>query len=141
MENLQPYYDIVEKFIASLGIDVATCRGEKPGQWNLVKGSAPVWIDVFYIENEKRSYFQVMSPICNMPTGNQATFMQELLETNHTLFGVAFTKYNDTIYIKMIREVRGLDYDEASDMIFRTGNYADHYDDQLAQKYGVKRSF
>ena len=140
MENLQPYYDIVEKFIANLGVDPAGCRGDKPGQWNLVKGSAPVWIDIFYLENEKRSYFQVMSPICYIPDSNQAMFMQELLETNHQLFGVAFTKYRDVIYIKMIREVRGLDSDEASDMIFRIGNYADHYDDQLIQKYGAKRT-
>lgn len=66
MENLQPYYDLVESVIESFGINATECRGDKSGMWKMYKGSAEVWIDVWYIEKEQRSYFQVMAPV--MPT-------------------------------------------------------------------------
>lgn len=137
MENLTSYYSIVEKCIAGLGIDAAGCRGEKPGQWNLRKGSALVWVDVMYIEKEQRAYYQVMAPVMPLPKGDLTAFYQELLEINYGFYGVAFVKYENYIYIKIIREADGLDENEALAMLNRVGNYADHYDDELKAKYGV----
>ena len=136
--NLQQYYDMVDNIIKSLGVDPAACKSETPGQWNLKKGSAPVWIDVWQVQNEERGYFQVMSPVCQVPVNNQHLFTKELLEINHTLYGVAFTIFKDWAYIKMIREVDGLDQKEAEAMINRVGNYADDWDDKLKAKYGLE---
>ena len=136
--NLQQYYDMVDNIIKSLGVDPAACKSETPGQWNLKKGSATVWIDVWQVQNEERGYFQVMSPVCQVPVNNQHLFTKELLEINHTLYGVAFTIFKDWAYIKMIREVDGLDQKEAEAMINRVGNYADDWDDKLKAKYGLE---
>ena len=136
--NLQTYFDMVDNIIRALGVDPAACKSETPGQWNLKKGSAPVWIDIWQVQNEERGYFQVMSPVCQVPVNNQHLFTKELLETNHTLYGVAFTIFKDWAYIKMIREVDGLDQAEAAAMINRVGNYADDYDDKLKAKYGLE---
>ncbi|MCB9230442.1 MAG: YbjN domain-containing protein [Bacteroidia bacterium] len=137
MENdLQSQYDIVEACIAKLGVDVASTRGQKPGQWSLVKGSAKVWIDLWYIEREKRAYYQVMSPVMKLPEpANRLPFFQELLELNDKLFGVSFSIYNDWTWLKVIREVDGMDENEAFAMLTRVGNYADQYDDYLIGKY------
>ena len=134
MENIEKYYELVENIIRSFGIDPAISRGDNPGQWNLQKGSAPVWIDVF--KNEQGAgYFQVMSPICSIPQNNQLEFYKEILEINHNLFGVGMTKYEDGIYLKVIRELDGLVENEIKEMFNRIGYYADQYDDYFKNKY------
>ena len=137
MENLQYYYDMVDKSISDLGVDPALCRGEKAGQWSLKKGSASVWIDIWHIEAENRGYFQALAPVMEIPASNQQEFFQELLELNYTLYGVAFVKFQNWIYVKLIREVDGLEQKEAAATINRVGWYADEYDDKLKVKYGV----
>ena len=137
MENLQYYYDMVEKSISDLGVDPAVCRGEKEGQWSLKKGSASVWIDIWHIEQENRAYFQVLAPVMQVPPANQEEFFKELLELNYTLYGVAFVKYQDWVYVKLIRECDGMEQKEAAATINRVGWYADEYDDRLKVKYGV----
>ena len=137
MENLKYYFDIVEKCISDLGVDPALCQGEKEGQWSLKKGSASVWIDVWHIDQENRAYFQVLAPVMQVPPTNQQDFFQELLELNYTFYGVSFVKHQDWIYVKLIREVDGLEQKEAAATIDRVGWYADEYDDRLKVKYGV----
>lgn len=138
MENMNQYYQMVENIIKSLGVDPAVCRGDKEGQWNLKKGSAPVWIDVFTTENNY-GYFQAMSPICEIPAVNTQAFFQEILEINHKLYGVGMTKYENWIYIKVIRELEGIDEKEMLAMFNRIGFYADDYDDYLKNKYFGQR--
>jgi hypothetical protein len=137
--SLQPYFQMVENCISALGVDPASCRGEQEGQWNLRRGSASVWVDVWNIEMEggPRGYFQCMAPVVEIPADNQAAFFKELLEINHTLYGVAFTIQSNWAYIKMIREVEGLEEAEISAMLSRVGFYADDYDDKLQAKYGT----
>ncbi|MFN0200022.1 MAG: YbjN domain-containing protein [Bacteroidia bacterium] len=137
MEDLQVYYDMVDGCIRELGVDPAICKGEKPGQWSLKRGSAPVWIDVFYDEHNKCSYFQVMAPVVKVPAVNTQAFYQEVLEIAHNLYGVGFTKFQDWLYVKAIRETEGLDASEITATMNRVGFYADQYDDELQAKYNA----
>ncbi|MBI5219387.1 MAG: YbjN domain-containing protein [Bacteroidia bacterium] len=134
MESINYYYEMVENIIRGLGVDPAVCRGEKEGQWNLQKGSAPVWIDVWTTQ-DNYGYFQAIAPVCEIPTVNTQAFYQEVLEINHQLYGVGMTKYENRIYMKVIRELDGLDQNEALAMFNRVGYYADEYDDLLKNKY------
>ncbi|MEJ0032883.1 MAG: hypothetical protein WDO15_22075 [Bacteroidota bacterium] len=52
-------------------------------------------------------YFQALALICDVPVTNQALFTKELLEINHSLYGVGFTIFRDKAYIKAIRELEG----------------------------------
>ncbi|MEN8123328.1 MAG: YbjN domain-containing protein [Bacteroidota bacterium] len=133
--DLQAFYQMVEDNISKLGVDPAVCRGEKAGQWNLKKGSANVWIDVWETEKKDYGYFQCMAPVVEIPTNNTEAFYREVLEINHNLYGVGMTKYQSWIYVKTIRELAGLDGGEMMAMINRVGNYADDYDDKLRNKY------
>ena len=137
MQDLSKYFTMVEEIIQSLGVDPSLCRGQNPGQYSLMLGSARVWIDVWYIESQSRSYFQAMSPVMRLPIlQSQHAFFQELLEINDKLYGVAFTVYNGWAWLKHIRETDGLDKSEAEAMIHRIDVYADQYDDYLKGKYG-----
>lgn len=138
MQDLTPYYQIVEECIQELGVDPVGCRGKEPGQWNLRKGSARVWIDLWHIESENRAYYQVMSPVLPIPKENVKAFYEELLLINDKLFGVAFTVHKNWAWLKVVREVEGMDHNEAMAMMVRVGKYADRYDNELADRYGVK---
>lgn len=136
MSNIDKYLPIVEAAIQQIGIDPLSCRGEKAGQWNLVKGSANVWLDIWHIEREGRAYFQAMAPVIDYKSvANKGALAEEMLQINHQLYGVAFTIYDGFAYIKVIREADGMDATEANAMIVRVGTYADQYDDYLKNKY------
>ncbi len=142
MQAISNYYAMVEEIIKDLGVDPAICRGENPGQWNLKKGSANIWVDVWQTKDKDGNlldygYLQIMAPVTEVPVNNQHLFTKDLLEINHTLYGVAFTIFKDWAYIKGIRELDGLDKGEALAMFNRVGNYSDDYDDKLRQKYGM----
>lgn len=136
--NLEDYYHIVEDAISELGVDPEGCRGKGDGQWNLRKGSAKIWLDLWHIERMRRAYFQVMSPVVPVPTSRREEFLMELLEINDRLFGVAFAVFDDWAWLKSIREVDDLDVSEAVAMLRRVGEYADQYDDLLMDKYSIR---
>ena len=139
MENLQKYYDLVENCISALGIELQTARiPDREGEWELTKGSATIWVLVQYLEQNKAAYVQVLAPIVSIPEHNLEKFYEELLEVNHTFYGVAFTKFKQWIYVKSIREAEGIDQNELFNMITRVGNYADMYDDVFSTKFGAK---
>lgn len=139
MEDLTPYYEIMEQCIAKLGIDPKICRSDsREGKWVLRKGSVQVTISIMYIEREERSYCHIVSPIMRIPDNKQEALFQELLEINDKLFGVSFSIFQKHIWLRIIRECKGLDIDEAFNMLTRVGNYADQYDDILKEKYSDK---
>ena len=133
MIDFQPYYRMVEECIRRLGVNPDNCRGDRTGQYNLSKGSASVWIDFF--ENDGRGYYQVVSPVMAIPDSNRDALYHDLLQINDALYGVAFSVYGDWVWLKAIREVDNMDADEAMAILLRIGNYADHYDDYLRQRY------
>ena len=137
--DLQSFYDVVENGIAELGVNPADCRGDNPGQWNLKKGDTVVWVDLWWIESENRPYYQVMSPIFPVPADEQTknTLFAQLLELNDTLFGVAFTVFQNNIYIKVIREADGMDKTESLSLLLRVGNYADLHRKELSEKFRI----
>lgn len=132
---MQVYYQMVDECIRSLGIDPNESRGEKEGQWNLRKGTASVWVDVFFDTHNNSGYIQVMGPVCKVPQNDTIPFYEELLQIGHNLFGVGFTKFNEWIYIKSLRETDDLQPREISAMLNRVGTYCDQYDDYFNNKY------
>ena len=139
-ENLNKYYQMVQRCIHNLGVDPEQCRGSKPGSWTLNKGSIQVWVDVWYIEREERSYLQIMSPVMKVPQLSREQLFRELLQINDRLFGVAFTVYKDTVWLKHVRETENLQESEILNTLHRVGNYADQYDDILKEKYDAERA-
>jgi hypothetical protein len=138
MKDIKYYYNLVEKVIGELGVDVASTRGDQEGTWNLQKGNVPVWVDVFDDENNKSTYVQVMAPITEIPTVGKDTFYEEVLDLAHDLFGVGFTKFENHIYLKSIREVEGLDESEFRATMNRIGTYSEEYEAHFKKYFGSK---
>ena len=135
MDNLTFYYNIVEKATAKIGLDPKKSRTRNAGKWTVTKAGIPVWIDIVYIQNENRVYFQVASPIIKMTSENKNSMALDLLTTNNLLYGVAFCINRENVFIKTIRETEGLDMNEAYSMILRVGNYSATYRKALNDKY------
>ncbi len=140
MQPIQFYFEMVERVIAEFKVDPQLCRGQQLGQWSMKIGSASMWIDVFQSKDAQGNYIdsgylQVMAPIMAVPADRQLEFFRELLEINHKLYGVGFTKFENNVYIKSIRELDGLEQSEVLSTFKRIGYYADDYDDTLKAKY------
>jgi hypothetical protein len=141
-QPIQHYYNMFEQVLVDFKVDPTTARGQAPGQWNLKLGSASVWVDVFQSKDAQGNlaqygYLQILAPVCDVPVNNQHLFTKELLEINHSLYGVAFTIFKDKAYIKSIRELQGLDVSEIRSTLDRVGIYANDWDDKLKAKYGI----
>lgn len=141
-QPIQHYYNMFEQVLGEYKIDPATARGQASGQWNLKLGSASVWVDIFQSKDAQGNlaqygYLQILAPVCDVPVNNQHLFTKELLEINHSLYGVAFTIFKDKAYIKSIRELQGLDISEIKSTLDRVGIYANDWDDKLKTKYGI----
>jgi len=139
-QPIEHYYKLIEEVLTEYKIDPATARGQQPGQWSLTLGSAGIWVDVFQSKDAQGNltqygYLQVLAFVCEVPVNNQHLFTKELLEINHTLFGVGFTIFKDQAYIKSIRELEGLDKSEVKATLDRVGIYANDWDDKLKTKY------
>ncbi len=139
--DLTEHYKMIESALFNLGVNPETSRGVIPGKWSMKKGSAEIWIDLWYDEKIDRAYFQVVAPAIPIPFENKENFFRELLEYNDKMFSVAFTIYNGWAYIKEIREVNGLDDNEVLATIHRIGTYCDKYDDLLRIKYKIAPEF
>ncbi len=140
LHPIEHYYKLIDEVLTEYQIDPAAARGQLPGQWNLKLGSASMWVDVFQSKDAQGNlvnygYFQVIAPVCDVPVNNQHLFTKELLEANHSLYGVAFTIFKEKTYIKSIRELEGLDKSEVKSTFDRVGRYADDWDDKLKSRY------
>ncbi len=133
--DLTPYYQAVEDCVTELGIDPKLCRGKHTGQWNLRKNSIEVRVDVFKKEKDKFGYFQCIAAVSKIPETRTLEFYEDVLEKSHQLFGVGLTKYKEWIYIKIIRELEGIEKTEIMNSMQRIGNYAVTLSNDFKDKY------
>lgn len=127
---------LVETSIKALGVDPAACRGQKPGQWSLIYKGATVWIDVFNLTaTPDRWYFQVMSPLVEVPDKNKEAFFQNLLEINHTMFGCWICKKEAWTYVMLLREAIDLDQNEVNATLDRVAYYSSDYQGKIKFKF------
>jgi len=135
--DLNEYAKIVEECIEELGPDPKQCRAPVPYSWSLYKGSANVRISFFKIEDE--DYIEFIAPIMLLPPANIMPLYRRLLELNHTTVGVKFSTFQDTIYLEITRQLRGMDKDETMSNITGIGNFSDEMDDKLREEFIINK--
>ncbi|GEM_PF-1496807 len=139
--NLQPYYQVVEQVIAELGAPLEQCRARDnngnviPGQWNLMKGSANVYVDVYATE-DGYAYFCIASPVMKITTPKLKELYEKLLILNHQMYAASFSINQDWVWLRILRECEGMDPHECRASFDRVGWYADKYDDELKAEFG-----
>ncbi len=141
INKLQPFYDQVERVISGLGIPAADCRTKDqngqilPGQWDLKKGSASIYVDVYQTQ-DGYAYCCVACPVLQIVTKNLQGLYEKLLTLNHQMYAASFSVHNGWGWLRILRECEGMDDKECRAMFDRVGWYADQYDDELRQNFG-----
>lgn len=122
MTDYTSYKYIIEKAIKRLGLNPAKCvKGDC--KWQLKKGE--VVLNLSFFEAYGQKHFKVEAPFSKIPTENVTNFYKELLQYNNEFNGFAFLIHDEKVFLKSVRELQGLDDNEAFTMITKVGNYAE----------------
>lgn len=124
IKDFSQYQYIVEKAIARLGVDPKKCLIRK-ANWQLKKGN--IKLNISFFEQDSLQYFKTEALIMSIPSDASVDFYKNLLEQNRTFNGLAFYIQGNQVYLKSVREVSGMDANEAFMMITKVGNYADMF--------------
>ena len=101
----------------------------------IARGSATVRINVL----EEHGVLLLIAPIMRVPEQNREAFYRRLLElsflaTSDAAF--AIDKKTDMAYLRILRRLEGLDYDEFDDLLHTIASVADEWDDKLRAQFG-----
>ena len=128
MKDFAPYQYIVEKAIARLGVDPSKCLINR-ANWQLKKGN--IRLNISFFEQGGLNFFKAEALITTVPTNADAAFYLRLLTYNAEFNGLAFYVKEDKVLLKSVREVSGMDANEAFAMITKVGNYADKFEEEF----------
>jgi hypothetical protein len=120
---------------AAAGSEVRFDPLDADGYSSVSRGSATVGINV--IEDQGILLFLVR--IMSIPQARQTELFRQLLELNYlaTSDGAfAIEKESDTVYLRALRSLTGLDYEEFEDMLHTVAAVGDEWDDKLIDEYG-----
>lgn len=138
-EILSNYKQTIEQALGQLKVDPqGALLPETAYIWKLQRGSASVYVNLFYSEKNNMPYLSVVSPLVPLPQDVRADFYEELLQLNERMFGVGYAINAGYVVLRASRECRGMDEIEAYNIINRIGYYADSHDNMLAEKYHLE---
>jgi hypothetical protein len=108
---------------------------DEAGYTQVKKGSASVGINVL----EDHGVLLFLAPVMNVPLTGRETFYRRLLElsflaTSDAAFSIDGQK--DEVYVRALRRLSGLDYEEFEDLLDTVGKVADEWDDSLKKEFG-----
>ncbi len=151
--DLQPFYDVAEDAIKTLGVDPEITRCEDAGQWILERNDIEVYLDVwqpvdhnqweYFKEEEPTAIFQVLVPVCHIPEkeSDRYAFMEEVLYLNHHMFYGSFTinMEEGIAAIRFKRLLEGTNRVEMIEPIESISFYAENLSKFLSEKYGLRK--
>jgi hypothetical protein len=108
---------------------------DSSGYTQLKRGSAIIGVNV----EETKGLFALLAPIMRVPSRNRESLYRRLLElsflsTSDAAFGIDADK--DEIYVRAMRRLSSLDFEEFEDLVETVGRVADEWDDVLAREFG-----
>ncbi|MFO8070560.1 MAG: YbjN domain-containing protein [Polyangia bacterium] len=108
---------------------------DEDGYTSVGRGSATIGINVL----EEQGLLLFLARIMEISSSRREELYRRLLELNYlaTSDGAfAIEKETDTVYLRALRGVSGLDYDEFEDMLHTVAAVADEWDDRLREEFG-----
>jgi len=108
---------------------------DESGYTQVKKGSASVGINVL----DDHGVLLFLAPVMKVPlTGREALYRRVLelsfLTTSDAAFAIDAEK--DEVYVRALRRLSGLDYEEFEDLLDTVGKVADEWDDLLTAEFG-----
>ena len=131
--------ELINSYIKRFGDSVSVSFDplDQDGYTSVSCGSATVGINVL----EDQGVLLFLAQIMPVPTNpeKQLRLYRRLLELNFlaTADGAfAIDKDRELLYLRALRGLNGLDYDEFEDMLQTIASVADHWDDRLRRDFG-----
>jgi hypothetical protein len=105
------------------------------GYTQVRKGSASVGVNVL----DDHGVLLFLAPVMAVPHTGRETFYRRLLElsfltTSDAAFSIDAQK--DEVFVRALRRLSGLDYEEFEDLLDTVGKVADEWDDVLKREFG-----
>ncbi len=107
---------------------------DEDGYTEIRRGSATVGINVL----EEHGILLFLSRIMTVPKDEREAFYRRLLELNFLVTSdgaFAIDRDKDAVYLRALRRLSGLDYEEFEDMLHTIATIADEWDDRLAELF------
>lgn len=122
----------LEKFGTRASAKIAPL--DDAGYTQLKKGSASVGVNVL----DDHGVLLILAPVMDIPkTGREALFRRILelsyIATSDAAF--AIDQQDERIYVRSLRRLSGLDYEEFEDLVDTVGKVADEWDDVLKKEF------
>jgi hypothetical protein len=126
----------IDQFIQRFGQerDLALDPLNAQGYTEIARGSALVRINVV----EEHGVLLMIAPVMRVPERNTEAFYRRLLElsflaTSDAAF--AIDKKTDMAYLRILRRLEGMDYEEFEDLLHTIATVADEWDDKLKAQF------
>lgn len=108
---------------------------DEAGYTQVRKGSASVGVNVL----EDHGVLLFLAPVMRVPVTGLETFYRRLLElsflaTSDAAFAIDAEK--NEVYVRALRRLSGLDYEEFEDLLDTVGKVTDEWDDALKKEFG-----
>jgi len=127
--------DYLRRFGEKVGVELEPLDDD--GYTDVRRGSATVGINVL----EEHGILLFLSRIMTVPADEREYFYRRLLELNFLVTSdgaFAIDKDRDAVYLRALRRLSGLDYEEFEDLLHTTATVADEWDDRLAELFPAK---
>jgi hypothetical protein len=105
------------------------------GYTQVRKGSAHVGVNVL----EDHGVLLLLAPVMPVPLTGRETFYRRLLELSFLATADAsfsIDQQKDEVYVRALRRLSGLDYEEFEDLLETVGKVTDEWDDALKKEFG-----
>lgn len=129
-------FEMVDAYLARFaeraGVDVAPL--DPTGYTQIKRGSAYIGVNVL----EENGVLMLLAPVIEVPPLGREVFYRRLLElsflaTSDAAFAIDGKK--DVVYVRALRRLSGLDYEELEDLLQTVGHVADEWDDRLKEEF------
>jgi hypothetical protein len=125
--------EFIQRFGSERGLTLDSLNEQ--GFAEIARGSALVRINVV----EEHGVLLLISPVMRVPERNAEAFYRRLLElsflaTSDAAF--AIDKKSEMAYLRILRRLEGMDYEEFEDLLHTIATVADEWDDKLKAQFG-----
>lgn len=127
--------DYVRRFGEAVGISMEPL--DEDGYTDVRRGSATVGINVL----PEHGILLFLSRIMDVPVEDKESFYRRLLELNFLVTSdsaFAVDKDRNAVYLRSLRRLSSLDYEEFEDLLHTIATVADEWDDRLAELFPTK---
>ncbi|RLB46436.1 MAG: Tir chaperone family protein [Deltaproteobacteria bacterium] len=127
--------DYLRRFGEAVGVSIDPL--DEDGYTDVRRGSATVGINVLM----EHGILLFLSRIMEVPKEDKESFYRRILELNFLVTSdgaFAVDKDRNAVYLRALRRLSGLDYEEFEDLLHTIATVADEWDDRLAELFPEK---